>query len=159
MFKELRRKDMQVEDALVEELLVQGEYGVISTIGEDGYPYGVPMSYVYEDGKIYFHCGREGHKIDNFSYSDKVSFSLVYETEVVAENLDHHYKSVIVFGRLVELEGEEKIRGLRSLVRKYAGAYEGVGDLSIAQEKDITRVFRIDIEHREGKFRWGNQKA
>ena len=159
MFRELRRKDMKVSDEDIEEVLAKGEYGVISTIGEDGYPYGIPMSYVYEDGAIYFHCGRYGHKIDNFNYSNKVSFTIVYDTELVPENLDHHYKSVIVFGKLVELSGEEKLEVLRSLVRKYASGYENLGEISIDEEEDITKVFKIEIEHKEGKFRWGNQKA
>lgn len=159
MFRELRRKDMKVGHEDIEEVLAKGEYGIISTIGEDGYPYGIPMSYVYEDGVIYFHCGRYGHKIDNFNYSNKVSFTIVYDTELVPENLDHHYKSVIVFGRLVELGGDEKIKVLRSLVKKYASGYEDLGEISIDEEEDITKVFRIEIEHKEGKFRWGNQKA
>jgi len=159
MFRELRRKDMKVSEEEIEEVLTRGEYGVISTIGEDGYPYGIPMSYIYENGSIYFHCGRYGHKIDNFNYSNKVSFTVVYDTELVPENLDHHYKSVIVFGKVVEVSKDEKIESLRSLVKKYAQGYEDLGELSIDEEEHITKVFRIDIENKEGKFRWGNQKA
>lgn len=159
MFKELRRKDMQVSDKEIDELLINGEYGVISTIGENGYPYGIPMSYVYENDSIYFHCGRYGHKIDNFNYSDKVSFTVVYDTELVPENLDHHYKSAILFGRLVEVESDEKVNALRSLVKKYASGFEDAGELSIDEEEHITKVYKIIIENRQGKFRWGNQKA
>lgn len=159
MFVDLRRRDMKVGEEDIVEVLEKGEYGIISTIGENGYPYGIPMSYIYKDDSIYFHCGRYGHKIDNFEYCDKVSFTIVYDTELVPENLDHHYKSVIAFGKLVEVSKDEKINALRELVKKYAKGYEGAGEVSIEEEESITKVFRIDIEHREGKFRWGNQKA
>lgn len=159
MFKELRRKDMKVGEKEIEKVLLGGEYGIVSSIGENGYPYGLPMSYIYENGSIYFHCGRYGHKIDNFAYSDKLCFTVVYDTELVPEKLDHHYKSVIAYGKVIEVDGDEKINSLRGLVRKYSSGFEDLGELSIDEEKDITKVFRIDIEHMEGKFRWGNQKA
>lgn len=155
----MKRKDMEVSDIDIENILYEGEYGVISTIGEDGYPYGIPMSYIFENGNIYFHCGKNGHKIDNFNYCDRVSFNIVYDTELVPKNLDHHYKSVIAFGKVVEVNDEEKIMALRNLVKKYAPGFEDNGEISIEKEKSFTKVFKIEIEHIQGKFRWGNQKA
>ncbi len=130
MFRTMKRKDMQVSEEDIKYILENGEYGIISTIGEDGYPYGIPMSYVYNEN-IYFHCGKNGHKIDNFNYSNKVSFNIVYDTEIVPENLDHHYKSIIAFGSVVEVDGEEKIQALRDLVSKYAVDFKEKGDISI----------------------------
>lgn len=150
---------MQVSAEDIEHILENGEYGIISTIGEDGYPYGIPMSYIYSNNNVYFHCGKYGHKIDNFNYSNKVSFTIVYDTELIPKNLDHHYKSVISFGKVTEIDGEEKIEALRKLVKKYAKGFEDLGELSIEEEKAITKVFKIDLEHVQGKFRWGNQKA
>ena len=63
-FREMRRKDRQVYDDMVSEILEKGEYGVISVSGENGYPYGVPVNYVYLNGNIYIHCAKTGHKLD-----------------------------------------------------------------------------------------------
>ncbi len=65
MFKEMRKKDREVLGEDIEKILTNGEYGVLATVGENGYPYTVPLSYVYQDNSIYFHCAKEGHKLDN----------------------------------------------------------------------------------------------
>ena len=73
---EMRRKDRQIPNEEAIALLKQQQYGVLSTMGRDGYPYGVPISFVYEDpGLITFHCAVEGHKIDNLAYCSKACFT------------------------------------------------------------------------------------
>lgn len=137
-------------------LLEDGEYGIISTIGEDGYPYGFPMSYVLMDDSIYFHCGIIGHKITNINYSEKVSFTVVGKTELLPEILDTNYESIILFGRAMKVDGEEKIRALEKIVDKYAKGFMLEGKDSIKEEKDITLVIKIEIENITGKIRWGD---
>lgn len=158
MFRELRRKDMAISQEDAMKVLENAEYGVVSTIGEDGYPYGVPMSYILMDNNIYYHCALTGHKIDNIEFNSKVSFTVVGRTELIPEKLDHHYESVIVFGRAEKVEGEEKIQALRGLVDKYAKGFEEKGELSIKEEEKITTVIKISIEDMQGKLRWGNQR-
>lgn len=65
----MRRKDRQAGEEDILRILKENVYGVLSTISEDGWPYGVPVSYVYEDGKIYFHSATMGHKVDNLAHS------------------------------------------------------------------------------------------
>ena len=64
MFREMKRKERQLSAELTEKILNKCTSGVLSVIGDDGYPYGVPVSYAYSDGKIFFHCAKEGHKVD-----------------------------------------------------------------------------------------------
>lgn len=141
MFREIRIKNKKLDNA--EEILKSGEYGVLATIGEDGYSYAVPLSYVY-DGAIYFHCAPVGHKIDNIKYNDKVSFCVVGRAKTLPEKLSVDYQSVIVFGRAKIIEGEEKHRALRKLTEKYA------------PENDCqtnATVVKIEIEHISAKGR------
>lgn len=84
---EIRRKDRAVDENDALEILKSGSFGVLSTIGADGYPYGVPVNYAYDDGKIYFHCAKNvGHKQDNLRFSGKVSFTVVTKSDVISEN-------------------------------------------------------------------------
>lgn len=84
---EIRRKDRAVDENATLEILKSGSFGVLSTIGADGYPYGVPVNYAYDDGKIYFHCAKNvGHKQDNLRFSGKVSFTVVTKSDVISEN-------------------------------------------------------------------------
>ena len=75
MFRELARKHKQISGGECTELLTRETRGILSVHGENGYPYGMPMNHYFceEDGCIYFHCGRKGHRLDALAKSDKVS--------------------------------------------------------------------------------------
>ena len=88
MFREIRLKDRSVDDEKAIAILAQGSYGVLSTIGEDGYPYGVPLNYTYFDNCICFHCAQEGHKIENINFNNKVSFCVVTKSDVLDNEFD-----------------------------------------------------------------------
>ncbi|GAA0178813.1 hypothetical protein SH2C18_18010 [Clostridium sediminicola] len=98
MFLEMRRKEKQISLAESQEILKKGEYGVLSTISLNGYPYGTPLNYVYSDGCIYFHSAEDGQKIQNINHNCKVSFSVVGDVKLVPEKFSTKYESVIVFG-------------------------------------------------------------
>ena len=74
MFKEMRRKDRMLTKEELLDIMATAEYGVLSTVGEDGWPYGVPVNFVYNGGKIYFHAALTGQKLDNILFNNKVSF-------------------------------------------------------------------------------------
>lgn len=154
MFKKMRKSHMNMEVEDIKVLLKDSEYGIISTMGEDGYPYGFPMSYVYLNNYIYFHCGLKGHKIDNILYNNRVSMTVVGESSLIPELLDTNYKSIVLFGKIFKVsDEEEKITALREIVKKYAKGFTLEGDRSIVEEKHITNVFKIEIEHITGKVR------
>ena len=97
----MRRKDRQVSDEEAMAYLKAAEYGVLSTVGPDGEPYGVPLTYaVEEDGKgLVFHCARDGYKLACFGANPRAHFVAVQETNVLPEEFSIEYKSVMVSGR------------------------------------------------------------
>ena len=110
MFRELVRKNKQLPDAACIELLTKETRGVLSVLGDGGYPYGTPMNHYYnaEDGCIYFHSGNVGHRLDALRACDKVSFC-VYDRGEAKDGWALHVQSVIVFGRIEILDDPEQI--------------------------------------------------
>ncbi len=135
------------------EILQRGVYGVLSTVSEDGQPYGVPVNYCYADNALYFHCAAEGHKLDNLAANSRVSFCVVGETEVLPREFSTRYESVIVFGKAFELAGDEKRHGLTELLKKYSPDSLEKGLLLIDAGAERTRVYKIVIESISGKSR------
>lgn len=111
MFRELQRKDKQISTEECIKVLKQETRGVLSVMGEDDYPYGMPMNHFYneEDGKIYFHCGKKGHRLDALKKHDKVSFCVYDEGYRNDGEWALNIKSVIVFGRMKVVEDSEKV--------------------------------------------------
>jgi len=151
MFRELRRSNKKMEDSEAAELLTNGEYGILSTIGEDGYPYGIPVNYAYCNNEIFIHCATEGHKIDNIKYSNKVSFCVVGGTNVVPEKFTTKFSSVIVFGRIEEALNDDKNRGLLMICQKYSSEYIEEANEYIQRAFEKVRVYKINIEYITGK--------
>lgn len=132
-------------------LLDKGEYGILSTIGENDYCYGTPLNYVYSKGAVYFHCAVEGHKLDNIQYHNKISFCVVGRTEILKKQFDTKYESVVVFGRGEEVKDEEKINALLELIDKYSPEFKEAGKKYISAEGHQTRVIKIVIDKISGK--------
>lgn len=149
----LRRTDRAISEAEAAALLARGEYGVLSTRGADGGPYGVPLSYCYVNGALYFHCAVTGRKLDHLAAEPRVSFCVVGHTELLPEQFATRYESVIVAGTAQEVFAEEKQMALEALVAKYSAAFRDDGHKYIASHGDKTRVFRIDVAELSGKAR------
>lgn len=153
MNRELRRKDRGTTEMEARELLERGEFGVISTVSADGTPYGVPLSYCVINNAIYFHSALEGHKLENITDENWVSFCVVGATYVLPEKFSTRYESVIVSGRASEVFDMEKQRALEGLVAKYSAGFREAGLRYIASDSSRTKAFRIDIEAISGKAR------
>jgi len=153
ILKEMRRKDREIDRCESLEILTKGEYGIISTIGVDNYPYGLPLSYTYFNDSIYFHCAKEGHKLDNINHNEKVSFCVVGKTEVLRDKFSTKYESTIVFGKCVEVCGDEKTEALSRLIDKYSPEFKIEGLKYIEKESDRTKVYKIEIDKITGKSR------
>lgn len=151
--KKIRRKDREISAEQARRLLSEGEYGFLSTVGADGKPYGVPLSYACIKGSIYFHCARAGHKIENIVHNPGVSFCVVGRTKVLPDKFATEYESVIVSGTAHEVEGDEKLNALLKLLEKYSRGFIEEGKRYIEQKDAATMVFRIDIESLTGKGR------
>jgi uncharacterized protein len=153
MERKLRRLDRALSEERAKAILTDGEYGILSTASKEGQPYGVPLSYGYTGDSIYFHCALEGHLIDNIRENDKVSFCVVGKTQVLPEKFSTRYESVIVFGRVSEVIGDEKHNGLLELVKKYSSGFIKEGSQYIKNDSGKTRVYKIAIESMTGKAR------
>jgi uncharacterized protein len=153
MSRELRRKDRGMSEMEARELLERGEYGILSTSGPDGQPYGIPLSYCVIDNVIYFHCAMEGHKLEIIANNSKVSFCVVGKTEVLPDKFATRYESVIVTGRATEVFDEEKLSGLKGLLPKYSAGFIAEGLNYINAKGAQTRVFRVSMDNISGKAR------
>ena len=152
MFREMRRKDKMKTYEEAVQILGECTNGVLSVTGDDGYPYGVPVSYIYHDGKIYFHCAGEGHKLDAIKADSRVSFTVVGADEIAPEKFTTMYKSVIAFGRASIIDSdEEKMAALNLIREKYSGNFPKEGAAYIEKFWDKTTVVVIEIEHMTGK--------
>ena len=152
--KNMRRVDRQMEDKQALELLRQGEYGVLATADRYHQPYGIPLSFIFLDNSIYFHCAIEGHKLQNIAENNKGCFTVVGRTHVVPEMFSTEYESVIAFGEMSIVEEEkEKIIALREFVKKYSEAFTSEGDQYIEKAKHKTIVFKMVIQDFKGKHR------
>ncbi len=150
MFREMRRHGQKLEKDENIRILESGKTGVLAVLGDMGYPYTVPLNYVYMDNRIYFHCAREGHKLEAMRGCDKVSFCVIDMDEVVPETLSTDYRSVIVFGRAREVENRAELFGaLRSIGEKYDVNRENM-EKELA-DPGLPVVIAIEIEHISGK--------
>lgn len=147
----IRRKDRLLPDSDAKEILKKGEYGILSTVGPDGEPYGVPLNYSYDGNVIHFHCAREGRKVRNIEAKSAVSFCVVGRTEVLPGKFTTKYESVIVSGQVHELTGDEKRAGLLELVRKYSPGFVKEGEEVIEKAGARTRVYKIIASEITGK--------
>lgn len=152
MFKEMRRKERSADKSIAYRLLNSCDYGVLSTVGETDYPYGIPLNYVYMNSSIYFHSALDGHKLDNLKANDKVSFCVVGKTESIPERLTYKYESVVVFGKAKEVFSEEKHQALLALLDKYSNKFLKEKNMKyLNKTSDKTKVIKISIEHITGK--------
>lgn len=152
-FREVRRNKKQIlsmEEC--EDILRRMTSGVLSVQGDDGYPYGVPISYAYDDGKLYFHGMPAGHKMDAMKAHEKVSFTVIETDQVVPEEYTTYYRSVIVFGkaRIIE-DDDEKVEALLKLVDKYSADYKAGSMDEINGKLKAVCVFVVEADHISGK--------
>lgn len=151
MFKQMRKKDKETSRDVIDKVLEKGEYGVLATVGEDGYPYSLPLSYVYVNGVIYFHSAKVGHKLDNIENNSKVSFSVVTDTDVIEDKFTTSFNSVVIFGEAEFVEDDEKDIALLGIIEKYSKGYVHEGKAYIQKAKDACSVIKINITHIAGK--------
>ncbi|OPJ60498.1 pyridoxamine 5'-phosphate oxidase family protein [Clostridium oryzae] len=154
MFRNMKRANRKLPDETTLELLINGEYGVLSTVGSDGYPYSTPLNYVYWNNAIYIHSTTDGHKLDNIIFNPKVSFAVVAYEKVLPVKFSMAYKSIVIFGQASLLVQEElKKNILVSFLNKYSINYKSKGmeylDMAIAK----STVIEISIEHISGRGR------
>ena len=150
MLPEIRRKIQQLPQTETEEILHAGSSGVLALAGEEGYPYALPISYVYHGGRLYFHCALAGHKLNAIARCPKASFCVIAQDDVVPALYTTRYRSVIAFGSIRRLEDEQAvIKALDVLGRKYAPDLDPSAE--IAGSLHRVCVLEMTIDHLTGK--------
>ena len=142
MFRKMRRKKQELTEKQCLDILRRAKTATLALSGDDGYPYSVPMNFVYEDGKIYFHGARN---------NPKVSMSIIDQEDVIEEELTTYFRSVILFGEARILQEDDEIyHAIKTLGLKY-------NEDEVTVEKEIQREWKalccieITIEHISGK--------
>lgn len=152
MFRKMRRGKQQLSHEESIEVLRHCTNGVLSVTGDDGYPYGVPLSYVYHDNHIYFHCAKEGHKLDALRQNNKVCFTVVDADEVHAEELTTYFRSVIAFGKARILDSQEAMNNPHIVLsEKYCSSCPEIWKKAMETELHRMVMVDIEIEHLTGK--------
>lgn len=153
MFRKIRRKNHVIDEESVRSLLKNARRGVLAVNGDNGYPYAIPINYLYDEEKqlILFHCSRDGHKIDALKSSDKVCFTVCGNEKIEKEDWAPFVQSAVVFGRCHLIENKElAIDVLKQFAMKYYPSEDMVND-EIANTGAAVQMFAIKIEHMSGK--------
>ena len=151
MFRPMRRNRQQLSRQECETILNNEPRGVLSVIGDDGYPYGVPMNFVYADGRLWFHCALSGHKLDAVRACGKVSFCVLDKGQKPDDDWAYYFNSVIVFGRItIVQDGDEKLLRLRQLGTKYFPTTDEV-ETDIQKNAARCHILGLEIENMTGK--------
>ena len=154
MFREVARKKQIIPREECIELLINEPRGVLSVLGDDEYPYGMPMNHYYceEDGKISFHGGKKGHKIDAISRHDKASFCVYDNGFRNPGEWALNIRSVIVFGRIEIVEDMDKVIRISRLLSYKFTNDEAYIEHEISNDGPRTLMFALVPEWITGKI-------
>lgn len=153
MFREIRRKAREMDLEATKALLKNERRAVLSVNGDDGYPYGVPINFVYceEEGKVYFHSSRMGHKVDSIKRDDKVCLTVYGNVSIGDPEWAPYVQSAIAFGRCKLVEDQDKgIELVRKLAAKYYPNAQEI-DMEVNKDGHAVQMIEMTIEHLSGK--------
>jgi hypothetical protein len=148
----MRRKKQLLPEAEAIAMLRSCTSGVLAVLGDDDYPYAVPLSFAYEDGKLFFHSAVAGHKLDALGRGEKASFCVIAADDIVPEKFTTHFRSAIAFGRArVVGDDDEKRHALMCLAEKYSPDHLDAAGAEIDGDWKRVCVIELTIEHLTGK--------
>ena len=153
MFRQMRRKLQGMSREDIDSVLKRGSSGVLALFGDEGYPYALPISYVYDGEKIYFHSAVSGHKIDAVKGNEKGSFCVIDKDCVVPREYTTLYRSVIAFGRLRIIADDAGKRGaIEKLAVKYSPNETPEKNRKVIEKSwNNFCIIEMTIEHISGK--------
>lgn len=149
----IRRQDRLLPETEALDLLVSGQYGVLSMVDVDGQGYGIPLNYVWDGGQsIYFHCAPQGEKLDNIASNCNVSFCVVGLTKVMPDKFTTQYESIVIKGSVVStLPNDEKMKALELILDKYSPNDKEIGLKYSEKSFHRTAIIKLDIKSMSGK--------
>ncbi len=153
MFRSIRQKRNEISTDEAKELLRSSRRGILAVNGDDGYPYAIPINYLYDEDahKIVFHGAKAGYKVDCLKVCDKVCFTVYGNERIQEESWAPFLQSTVVFGRCHLVENQE---ATMMLIKKFAMKYypdEKLVDEAVASSGRAVQMFEIEIEHMSGK--------
>ena len=152
MNREMYKKERQMSSEATAAIFSKGNHGTLAVNGDDGYPYAVPVNYVYDGGKIYIHSAKYGYKIDAVKRDDKVGFSALLNSQVQQDTFTAAFQSVIAFGKISFVEDEaEKKRILEQFIYKMSPEFVEGGMKFVNAAIGKTALLCIDVEEIKGK--------
>lgn len=148
----VRRKERQIDESEALRILDAAEYGVLSLVGEDGAPYGIPVNFVREGKRLILHCAPAGRKLDCIRFQPRVSLCAVGRTHLLPAQFSTEYESAVVEGVAEIVEDEKrKVEDLMILCRKYAPEHLEAAEKYIAKSLHRTGIVEIRVESITGK--------
>lgn len=151
MFRQMLKIKQMLKAEDLQAVMERCTAGTMACLGDEGYPYSVPLSFVYHKEKIYFHSAKIGHKVDAIKANSKVSFSVIDEDTIVSAEYTTYFRSAIAFGKARITEGDERIEGFKALVEKYSGDQPEDAKLKEIMGCSGALIIAIDVEHITGK--------
>ncbi|MBQ7422860.1 MAG: pyridoxamine 5'-phosphate oxidase family protein [Prevotella sp.] len=152
----VRRQDRLLEEERAVEILKTAEYGVLSMIDEAGFPYGIPLNYVWDgDSSVYIHCAPEGRKLQSLQKNPQVSFCIIGRVNLCPSKFTTEYESVVLKGvAVLGLEVEERMKALELLLRKLSPDDMAVGMKYAEKSFHRTAIIRLDFSEFSGKRKY-----
>ena len=151
MFRPMRRIKQMLEEEESLDVLKRAKRGVLSVVGDDGWPYGIYLNPHYEDGKIYFHGAKAGHKTDALRKDARASFTVIDEGVKDKGGWAYTFRSVVVFGRVEFVDDRTKAIDIcRRLARRFNPSEADIED-EIRRASAHVQVFALVPEHITGK--------
>ncbi len=152
MFREMRRINQLLSQDESIAVLNRGTSGVLAVSGDSDYPYAVPLSYVYHNGKIFFHCAKAGHKLDSIERNEKVSFCVIDKDEIIEEEYTTYFRSIIAFGKATIITDDtEKRNAFEILAEKYSPNHKRGRLEEIDKLFKVVCIIELSIDYLSGK--------
>ena len=152
MFREMRLKEQQLSNEEAISILKEMTHGTLAINGDGPYPYSVPVSFVYEDGKIYFHGAMAGQKYDLLTADPHVCLSVVALDDVQPDKFTTYYRSVMVYGDMKRLEAPEEIqKAMEATIKKYSSDFMEGGRAFIEAQQGNFCAYEMTICHMTAK--------
>ncbi|MDE6777694.1 MAG: pyridoxamine 5'-phosphate oxidase family protein [Oscillospiraceae bacterium] len=154
MFRKMRRNQQEVSQQECIAVLKTEKRGVLAVLGDNNYPYAVPMNFYYDEqeNKIYLHSAKSGHKLDAIQNCDKVCFTTWNQGIKKQDDWAFYVTSVIIMGKAELIHDENlKMKQVKNLGLKY---YPSEQEVQEVMRKHISNVqlIAISIDNMTGKL-------
>jgi len=151
--KNMRRADRQITHEECVQIIMDNNVGVLSLGGAGGYPCGVPLNYMYYDSALYFHCAKEGRKLELISHDNRACFTIIGKNEVLPDEFANRFQSVMAFGS-ISIISDDKLK--HDILIEFGKHFQYPGDKLekyVEKRSDACHALKLDIEYMSGKMR------